>query len=207
MHNCALHSYCSVCICYFINFRSHLFFSLFSVHNQWTQFSSPHLLFPQMHTNKHTHTHTHTQTNPHWQSSRETDRSSWVLIGAWSEHVGLDRWLIEARGSWSMLDRSLWVLIGAWLELVGPDRCLTGAHGSWSVLDWGLIVAWLELVLIGACGTIGARGSFAWTELDREGSCLIGTREIWPRGRVGLCWSELGSLTEKGLAWGRVDRR
>ena len=39
------------------------FFSLFSVHNQRTQFSSPHLLFPQMHTNKHTHTHT--QTNSH----------------------------------------------------------------------------------------------------------------------------------------------
>ena len=160
-----------------------------------------------MHTNKHTHTHT--QTSPHRETNRETNRSSWVLISAWSEHVGLDRCLIGARGSWPMLDWSSWVLIGAWLELVGPDRCLTGAHGSWSLLDWGswvLIVAWLELVLIDACGMIGARGSFAWTELDREGSCLIRAREIWLRGRVDLCWSELGSLTKKGLAWGRVDR-
>ena len=116
---------------------------------------------------------------------------------------------IEARGFWSVLDWSMWVLTGAWSKLVGLNQCLTGAHGSWSVLDWGswvLIVAWLELVLIGSCGMIGARGSFAWTELDREGSCLIEAREIWPRGRVDLCWSELGSLTEKGLAWGRVDR-
>ena len=147
MHNCYsnrayMHGYCSMCICYFINFCSHLFFSLFSVHNH----SSPHLLFPQMHTNKHTHTHT--QTNPHRQTNRETDRSSWVLTSAWSELVGLDRCLTGARGSWSLLDwnsswsmfveqselvgllleRSSWVLIGAWLELVGLDRCLTGAH-------------------------------------------------------------------------------
>ena len=176
MHNCYnnrayMQGYCSMCICYYINFRSHLFFSLFSMHNQQTQFSSPHFLFPQMHTNKHTHTHT--QTNPHKQTNRETDRSSLV-----------DRCLIGAHGSWPVLDRSSWVLTDAWSELVGLDRCLTGAHGSWSVLDWGswvLIVAWPELVLIDACGTIGARGSFAWTELDREGSCLIGAREIWPR--------------------------
>ena len=74
-------------------------------------------------------------------------------------------------------DRSSWVLIRA--------------RGSWPVLDrssWVLIGAWLELVLISACGTIGARGSFAWTELDRDGSCLIGAREIWTRGRVDLCW-------------------
>ena len=185
-----MHGYCSMCICYYINFHSHLFVSLFSMHNQRTQFSFPHFLFPQMHTNKHTHTHT--QTNSHGQTNRETDQSLWVLIGA--------------RGSWPVVDQSSWVLTDAWSELVDSDWCLTGARGSWSVLDWGLIVAWLELVLIGACGTIGACGSFAWMELDREGSCLIRAREIWPRGRVDLCWSKLGSLTEKGLAWGRVDR-
>ena len=162
-----MQDYCSMCICYYINFRSHLFFSLLSMHNQRTQFSSPHFLFPQMHTNKHTHTHT--QTNPHGQTNRETDRGSWVLIGAWSEHVGLDRCLIGARGSWPMLDRSSWVLTDAWLELVGPDRCLTGARGSWSLLDW----------------------SSSWSVLMERSElvCLLLER----------------SLTEKGLAWGRVD--
>ena len=143
MYNCYsnrayMHGYCSMCICYYINFRSHLFFSLFSVHNQRTQFSSPHLLFPQMHTNKHTHTHTPTHKQTH------TDKPTERQIGAcgfWSEHVGLDRWLIGAHGSWPMLDRSLWVLIGAWLELVGPDLCLTEA---WSLLDWSL--SWSVLV-------------------------------------------------------------
>ena len=147
MHNCYsnrayMHDYCSMCICYFINFRLHLFFSLFSVHNELSNFSSPHFLVPHMHTNTHTRKHIHTDkltqryTNAptHTQINKETD---WCLIGA--------------------------------------------------------------------CGTIGARGYFSWTELDREGSCLIGAREIWPRGRVDL-WSELRSLTEKGLAWGRVDR-
>ena len=152
VHNCAfiyncysnrayMHSYCSMCIYYFINFRSHLFLSLFSVHHQWIQFSSPRLLFPQMHTKKHTHTHTqthphrqinteihkhtHTQTNPHGQTNRETDQSSWVLTGAWLELVGLDRCLTGAR-----LDRCLWnnwsswvfCLSRAWPRWVLPDR-------------------------------------------------------------------------------------
>ena len=173
MHICTVTVACAFVI---ILISVPTFFSLSSLCTANELSSPPHFLFPQMHTNKHTHTHA--QTNPHGQTNREADRSSWVLRDAWSEHVGLDRWLIGARGSWPMLDRSLWVPIGAWLELV----------------------------LIGAWGTIGARGSSAWTELHREGSCLIGAREIWPRGGVDLCWSELGSLTEKGLAWGRVDR-
>ena len=151
MHNCYsnrayMHDYCSMCICYFINFRLHLFFSLFSVHNQRTQFSSLLLLFPQMHTNKHTHTHTHTQTHPHTNKLTRTNQQK-----DRSELVGLDQCLIGARGSWPMLDRSSWVLI----------------------------VAWLELVLIGACGTIGARGSFAWTELVGPDRCLTGARGSW----------------------------
>ena len=153
MHNCYnnrayMQGYCSMCICYYINFCSHLIFSLFSMHNQRTQFSSPYFLFPQMHTNKHTHTHT--QTNPHGQTNRETDRSSWVLIDAWLEHVGLDRWLIGACGSWLMLDRSLWVLIGAWLELGGLDCCLTGTR-----LDRCLWNNWSSWVFC----LNGARGS------------------------------------------------
>ena len=40
--------------------RLHLFFSLFSVHNELSNFSSPHLLFPQMLTNTPTHKHFHT---------------------------------------------------------------------------------------------------------------------------------------------------
>ena len=187
MHNCYsnrayMHGYCSMCICYYINFRSHLFFSLLSAQPTNSVLLLIFLFLRCTQTN--TPTPTHKQTH--------TDKPIERQIGA--------------RGFWSMLDRSMWVLTGGWSELVGLDRCLIGACGSWSVLDWGLIVAWLELVLIGAWGMIGARGSFAWTELHREGSCLIGAREIWPRGRVDLCWSELGSLTEKGLAWGRVDR-
>ena len=50
------------------------------------------------------HKHTHTQTNPHGQTNREIDWSSWVLIGAWSELVGLNRCLIGARGSWPVLN-------------------------------------------------------------------------------------------------------
>ena len=42
-----LHGHCSMCIQFFINFRSHQFFSLFSVHNDLNSSSS----FPQLHTN------------------------------------------------------------------------------------------------------------------------------------------------------------
>ena len=72
--------------------RSHIFFSLFSMHNELSDFSSPHLLFPQMHTNTQTHPHrqinteihkhTHTQTNPHRQTNREIDRCLTGTISA-----------------------------------------------------------------------------------------------------------------------------
>ena len=175
MHNCYsnrayMHDYCSMCICYFINFRLHLFFSLFSVHNQRTQFSSLLLLFPQMHTNKHTHTHTHTQTHPHTNKLTRTNQQK-----DRSELVGLDQCLIGARGSWPMLDRSLWVLIGAWLELVGPNRCLTGA---WSLLDWSsswsVLVERSELVGLLLERSLTEKG-LAWSELgrsDREGELI-----------------------------------
>ena len=136
-----MHGYYSMCICYFINFHSHLFFSLFSVHNQRTQFSSPHLLFPQMHTNKHTHTHTqtHPHTNKLTQINQQRDRSE--LVG---------------------LDQSSWVLTNAWSELVGLDRCLTGARGSWSVL-----VEQSELVGLLLEQSLTKMG-VAWSELGRS---------------------------------------
>ena len=74
--------------------HSHIFFSLFSMHNKLSDFSSPHLLFPQIHTNTPTHKHihidkstqiytnTHTQTNPHGQTNRGTDRCLTGMIGA-----------------------------------------------------------------------------------------------------------------------------
>ena len=74
--------------------HSHIFFSLFSMHNKLSDFSSPHLLFPQIHTNTATHKHihidkstqiytnTHTQTNPHGQTNRGTDRCLTGMIGA-----------------------------------------------------------------------------------------------------------------------------
>ena len=135
MHNCYsnhayMHGYYSMCICYFINFRSHLFFSLFSVHNQRTQFSSPHLLFPQMHTNKHTHTHTqtHPHTNKPTRTNQQRDRS---------ELLGLDRCLIKARGSWSVLDwSSSWLVLVEQSELVDLllERSLTEMGLAWSEL-------------------------------------------------------------------------
>ena len=151
-----MHGYCSMCICYFINFVR-TFFSLSSPCTT-NELSFPLLIFFFLkYTQTNTPTSTHKQTHTDKPIERQIeargswsvlDRSSWVLTSAWSELVGLDRCLTGARGSWSLLDwnsswsmfveqselvgllleRSSWVLIGAWLELVGLDRCLTGAH-------------------------------------------------------------------------------
>ena len=59
-----LHGYCSMYIYYFINFRSHQFFSLFSVYNDLSSLSS----FPQMHTNTFTQTNQHKNTPTHKQT-------------------------------------------------------------------------------------------------------------------------------------------
>ena len=124
--------------------RSHLFFSLFSVHNELSNFSSPHFLVPHMHTNTPTRKHIHTDkltqrytnTPTHKQINKETD---WCLIGAcgtidawlersvlmglaWSVLVGL-AWLKLVRLAWSVLDRVWSELVGlAWLELGRFDR-------------------------------------------------------------------------------------
>ena len=93
-----LHDYCSMCIYYFINFRSHQFFSLFSVHNNLSSSSC----FPQMHTNKSTQKHTHTQTNPHRQTNKEiwvaSEERIWVT-GAWF----VDRPVKKGSGSPSLV--------------------------------------------------------------------------------------------------------
>ena len=107
-----------MCIYYFINFRSHQFFSLFSFHNDLSSSS----YFPQMHintpTHKHIHTdkstqkHTHSQTNPHRQTNKEIDRCLWSLVhGSAGEQV---IWVVEL-GSW----------IGRWRK----DLC----RGAWFV--------------------------------------------------------------------------
>ena len=106
-----------MCIYYFINFCSHQFFSLFSVHNDLNSSSS----FPQMHKNTPTHKHihtnkstqkyTHTQTNPHRQTNGEIDRCLWSLV----------------RGSAS--EERIWVT-GAWFV----DRSVKKGSRSWSLV-------------------------------------------------------------------------
>ena len=120
MHNCYsnrvyMHGYYNMCICYFINFRSH-FFSLSLLCAQPT--NSVFLSSSSFSSDAHKQTHPHLHTNKLTQTNQQRDRS---------ELVGLDRCLIGARGSWSVLDRSSWVLTDAWSELVGLDRCLTRA--------------------------------------------------------------------------------
>ena len=120
MHNCYsnrayMHGYCSMCICYYIHFRSHLFFSLFSLHSQRTQFSSSF----SFSSDAHKQTHPHPRTNKPTRTNQQRGRS---------ELVGFERCLIGARGSWPVVDRSSWILTDAWSELVGPDRRLTGAR-------------------------------------------------------------------------------
>ena len=117
--------------------RSLLFFSLFSVLNKLSNFSSPHLLlFPQIHTQTHPHRqinteihllkkkkkkkHRDTQTHPHTNkpkrtNNKETDRCLSELMGlAWSELVGMGHAWSELGRSriWLVLvDRSLWVWV------------------------------------------------------------------------------------------------
>ena len=108
-----LHGHCSMCIQFFINFRSHQFLSLSS---PCTTTSTTHLLFlkcTQTHPyrkinteiyllkkkkKKKIHKHTHTQTNPNEKTKNRQ-------IGAYRND----------RSSWVSLDRSSWV----W---VLPDR-------------------------------------------------------------------------------------
>ena len=113
---------------------SHIFFSLFSMHNELSDFSSPHLFFPQMHTNTQTHPHrqinieihkhTHTQTNPHRQTNREIDRCLTGTISACGSFLigACESCLIGAwprgSGDWVLFEEWVWVL------LVLQWRCL-----------------------------------------------------------------------------------
>ena len=132
--------------------RLHLFFSLFSVHNKLSNFSSPHLLFPQMHTNtsthkhihidkstqrytcskKHTHTHTHTHRYTNTPTHKQTHTNKQQR-----DRLVLDRCLtgtIGARGYGSCLieSREISDLIGACGSELGSsvlmDRCLIGSY-------------------------------------------------------------------------------
>ena len=106
--------------------RSYLFCSLFSVHNKLSDFSSSHLLFPQMHTNTPAHKHTHTDkstqryinTSTHKQT--HTDKPIKRQIGAWSERSVLD-WNNQCL--WVLFDRCLWVLLDR-SSCVLLDQCL-----------------------------------------------------------------------------------
>ena len=97
-----LHGYCSMYIYYFINFRSHLFFSLLRAQptNSVTFLSSSSFssdAHKHIHTDKSTQKHTHTQTNPHRQTNKEIDRCLWSLVrGLAGEEV---IWVMEL-GSW-----------------------------------------------------------------------------------------------------------
>ena len=151
------------------------FFSLFSVLNKHSNFSSPHLLlFPQMHTNTNTLTHKHIHTKNSTQrytcskkKKKKKDRSSELVGLAWSELVGMDL-------AWSELGRSVLV-----------DR------------SCGSVQLWIGAVMDRSCGSelwIGASDREGerwvdrcfWSELvtERERAGLIGAsdRSLWLRG-------------------------
>ena len=122
----------------------HTFFlSLFFVckMNLVSDFSSPHLLFPQIHTNIPTQTHSHRQINTeiykhmytHMDKpiEREWEGSMLVLVAyglvdwCWwwrSEFVARWKWV------WVLVDRCLWVNRNEfwclWIGVGGGDRCL-----------------------------------------------------------------------------------
>ena len=113
-----IHGYCSSSIYYFINCTfAPFFFSLFSVLNKLSNFSSPHLLlFPQMHTNTPTHKHIHTEINLLKKKKKNTDTQTHPHTNkpTQTNNKEIDQCLtgtIKARGS-----------------------CLIGAHGYGSCL-------------------------------------------------------------------------
>ena len=104
--------------------------------NSVSDFSSPHLFFPQIHTNTSTQTNQHkdTQTHPHEQTNKERERDwcwCWLLV---------DRWIGAGGG-----DQSLWVDGNGsgclWIRPGGGDWCL-----------WVDGVSDCGLTEIGACG-------------------------------------------------------
>ena len=161
------------------------FFSLFSVLNKHSNFSSPHLLlFPQMHTNTNTPTHKHIHTKNSTQrytcskKKKKKDRSSELVGLAWSELVGMDL-------AWSELGRSVLV-----------DR------------SCGSVQLWIGVV-DRSCGSVlvteaveRSCGSEFLTERERDGWIGASDRSLWPRGRE-LGWSVLliGVCDQEGERW------
>ena len=125
-----------MCIYYFINFRSHKFFSLFSVHNNLSSSSC----FSQMHTNtstqitQHRNTPTHKQTHTDKPTERygspvkkgygSPELGSW--IGGWRKDLDRRAWFVDrpvkkgfgspslVRGSAS--EERIWVAeLGSWI--------------------------------------------------------------------------------------------
>ena len=104
--------------------RSHIFFSLFFVHNELSNFSFPRLLFPQMHTNTHTHTNTSTQTNQHRDTQTHSHTNKPTRTNQQRDRSVLDQ---NDQCLWVLLDRSSCVLL---------DQCLTEFdQSSWVLLD------------------------------------------------------------------------
>ena len=129
----------------------HTFFSLFSMckTNSVSDFSSPHLLFPQTHINTPTHKHIHTEksiqryTNTPTRTNQQRDRSVLVLVTCGLVLV--------------VLDQSSWVNGNGfgclWVSVGGRGRCLgVDKNEFWFLwFLWGLILVVL-MVEIGACG-------------------------------------------------------
>ena len=148
--------------------RSLPFFSLFSVLNKLSNFSSPHLLlFPQMHTNTPTHKHIHTEkSTQRYTCSKKKKKKRYTNKPKYTNNKETDRCLLERL----VFDRCLTGTIGA------HGSCLIGASGSRLI---GVSGSWL----------IEARG---------YGSCLIGAMqigacgsELWINASDQSCGSEL----------------
>ena len=110
-----MHGYYSMCIYYFINFRSHQFFSLFSVHNDLSLLIFFFLRCTQTHpytnkstqTNQHRNTPTHKQTHIDKPTERQID-----ACGAWFVDRPVKTW----SGSW----------IGRWRTNLGRGVLVMG---------------------------------------------------------------------------------
>ena len=166
---------------------SHIFFSLFSMHNELSDFSSPHLLFPQMHTNTQTHPHrqinteihkhTHTQTNPHTNKPTQTNQQRDRSVLDWNDQC-----------LWVFFDRCLWVLL---------DWCLTEREWRLGIV-WGVSMGFAGFVV----KVSDIYSQWAWKRRSKRkwgvwdgGEAIYGdlTEKVWirPRGRGDLC-SEMG---------------
>ena len=113
-----------MCIYYFINFRSHKFFSLFSVHNNLSSSSC----FSQMHTNTSTQINQHRNTPTHKQThtDKPTERygspvkkgygspelGSW--IGGWRKDLDRRAWFVDRPVKKGSASPELGSWIGRW---------------------------------------------------------------------------------------------